>query len=282
MTICSKSFIIILGKCLFLMDGMIMKTGISTGCLYPMLTEKALELLLDSGFDTFEIFFNTFSELEPDYLSKLKNLITKYNANISSIHPFTSSFESYLLFSGYERRFEDGVGMYEMYYRCASFLGADKVVLHGMRDDFSSIGEDEYFRRFRVLHEKGRPYNVALLQENVDKYYSNRPAVTKEMKKILPDSSGFVLDIKQALRGGHDPNYIARIMGDKLKHVHISDITERGGCVLPGKGCFDYDHFFDTLKGIGYNGDIIIEVYRGCFDDVSELVKAKKFIEGFY
>lgn len=33
-----------------------LKTGISTACLYPLETEKALELLLEEGFRHFEIF----------------------------------------------------------------------------------------------------------------------------------------------------------------------------------------------------------------------------------
>ena len=258
-----------------------MRAGISTGCLYPLTTERALETLLDNGFDTFEIFFNTFSEMETDYLLRLKQLITSYGASISSIHPFLSSFESYLLFSGYERRFEDGLNMYEMFYRCASIMGADKVVLHGMRDAYSSIGEKEYFHRFSLLHERGRCYGVSLLQENVDKYYSNRPNVLMEMKKTIPVTSGFVLDVKQALRGGHDPVEMAGIMGDKLRHIHISDCTAGGGCVLPGQGCFDFEGLFSALRKTGFDGDIIIEVYSGCFEDASDLVKARRFIEQF-
>ena len=35
-----------------------MQTGVSTACLYPMETERSLELLLRMGYRRFEVFFN--------------------------------------------------------------------------------------------------------------------------------------------------------------------------------------------------------------------------------
>ncbi len=258
-----------------------MKIGISTGCLYPMTTENAVRTLLEHGFTIFEIFFNTFSELEPDYIDRLNSLFEKYNAEVHSIHPFTSSYESYLLFSAYERRFHDGIKFYEMYFRTAARLNAKKVVLHGMRDAFVSISDEEYCRRFLLLSRRAACYGIEFLQENVDQFYSNRPIFLKEMRRIIPEYAGFVLDVKQALRGGHSPCEFARIMGDKLRHVHISDCSPTGGCVLPGKGCFDYSEFFSTLKEIKYEGDVIIEVYRTSYENISDLAEAGNFLSKF-
>lgn len=258
-----------------------MKIGISTGCLYPMLTEETVSLLLSEGFDTFEIFFNTFSELEGDYLDRLKDMLDRKNASVHSVHPFTSSYESYLLFSGYQRRFEDGVNMYEMYFRTAKRLGADKVVLHGMRSDFAAIGREEYFRRFELLCHRAASYGSEFLQENVNLHCSNDPDFIAEMIKTIPESAGFVLDTKQALRGGYSPSEFALMMGDKLRHVHISDCTKDGRCILPGEGIFDFEEFFSVLKKINYDGDLIIEVYRTSFDGISELKKSMEYLEGY-
>ena len=106
-----------------------MKVGISTGCLYPMLTEECIDVLAKLGFTSFEIFFNTFSELKDEYLDMLKYILEKYNARVKSIHPFTSSYESFLLFSDYERRFMDGIKIYEMYFRTARKIGAESPFL---------------------------------------------------------------------------------------------------------------------------------------------------------
>lgn len=255
-----------------------MRIGISSGCLYPMSSLKAVQLLLESGFKRFEIFFNTFSELENDFLDKLEYLFDSFDASVSSIHPFTSSYESFLLFSAYEQRFLDGISFYEMYFRTARKLGADKVVLHGIQDNFSgAITLDEYFRRFLLLAQRAEEYGIMLLQENVYSHRSNDPDFIKQMINALPQYARFVLDTKQAIKSGYDPAFLASVMGNRLRHIHISDVGINGSCLLPGKGSFDFPSFISSLED--YDGDLIIEVYRSSYDQISELSESGKFLE---
>lgn len=259
-----------------------MDIGISTGCLYPMLTEDCLKALCDIGFRNFEIFFNTFSELETDYLDNILKIISPYNAKVVSIHPFTSGFESYLLFSNYERRFYDGVTFYEKYFRTAKYIGANKVVLHGLTTVYkSSMTNSEYFRRFDILQNSAEKYNVSLLQENVNLFRSNNICFIKDMKTEIPLSAGFVCDVKQAVRGGISPFEMVQTMGSHLRHIHINDFDHDNNCVLPGKGCFDFNLFFDTIKNAGFDNDIIIEVYRSSFETLNELLDSYKFLKKF-
>lgn len=257
-----------------------MRTGISTGCLYPMLTEQSIDTLVALGFDVFEIFFNSFSELETDYLDKLRFCLERHHARVVSLHPFTSSFESFLLFSNYERRFLDGVAFYEMYFRAAQHLGASMVILHGLNTEYrSTISDQEYFRRFACLQERAQHYNVTLLQENVAKFRSKSSEFLQRMAEEIPESAAFVCDIKQALRCETDPVEIVWSMGSRLRHLHISDDSADHRCILPGQGCYDYRRLFDCLHELGYNGDLIIEVYRFSFRELSELVQSRRFLE---
>lgn len=249
-----------------------MKIGISTGCLYPELTENSIRILTGMGFDRFEVFFNSFSELENDYLDRLRYFLDSHNAHVVSVHPFVSSFESFLLFSAYERRFIDGAGFYEMFYRAASRIGADKVVLHGLNTSYaSSLSDKEYFRRYAFMQENARRYGVELLQENVNIFRSSSPEFISEMRSSLAGTASFVLDVKQALRAGVDPLKMADAMGGSLKHVHISDRSPDGLCVLPFSGVFDIEGFVSGLAERGYDGDLIIEVYRTGFDNIQQL-----------
>lgn len=261
-----------------------MKIGISTGCLYPMLTEECISSLTNEGFNLFEIFFNTFSELEDDYIDRLKYTLDSHNARVVSIHPFTSGFESFLLFSDYERRFFDGVNLYERYFHTAKRLGADKVILHGLRSDYKpSFPDSTYFKRFQILSERAKQYGIELLQENVNMFRSNNPSFIKNMSEAIPDNAEFVFDIKQALKAQVEPYELISVMGKGLKHIHINDFSADNQCVLPGNeiGCFDFDRFFQYLKGIEYDGDVIIEVYRFSFDKISELSKSYDFLKQF-
>ena len=51
-----------------------MYIGISTGCFYPQFTDISLKNVVDTGVKYTEIFFNTDSELEEEYLLKLKQI----------------------------------------------------------------------------------------------------------------------------------------------------------------------------------------------------------------
>lgn len=257
-----------------------MNFGISTGCLYPMLTENCITELINIGFNSFEIFFNTFSELEYDYLDKLKFNLNKNNASVKSIHPFTSGYESYLLFSNYERRFIDGLHIYEMYFRAAKYLGAKKVILHGLYSDFkTSLSDKTYFDRFRILSECAGQYGIEFLQENVNLFRSNNIDFIKNMRNYIFENAKFVLDIKQANLGGISPVDMLNAIGSSLRHIHISDFSANNKCLLPGQGCFNYEEFFEKLKKIGFDDDIIIEVYRFSFDKIEELKKSLDFLK---
>ena len=74
-----------------------MKCGISTSCLYPMETKESLQTLTDMGFQEFEVFFNTFREIQSSYTLEMRKRLDDYGAVMRSIHPFTSGFESALI-----------------------------------------------------------------------------------------------------------------------------------------------------------------------------------------
>ena len=54
---------------------------------------------MDLGFRFFEIFFNTFSEIQPEFAKELKRKLDGNGCEVKSIHPFTSGFETMMLFS---------------------------------------------------------------------------------------------------------------------------------------------------------------------------------------
>lgn len=256
-----------------------MSIGISTACLYPMYTEQALDTLLLQGFRLFEIFFNSPSELEPEFVSMLGNKLRQYGGTLKSVHPFTSGFESYLLFSNYERRYQDGAKFYDRYFEVAARLGAQILVLHGDRNpEKSGLTEIEYFERFAKLAQRGKRYGVVLAQENVNCFRSADPVIVRRMRDYLGDDVSFVLDIKQAVRSGFDPFIMCEAMGERLVHVHVNDHTVEQDCLLPGMGQMDFQRLRQMLDGFGYQGDFMIEVYRKNFQQLEELTKSYHYL----
>ncbi|WP_277668839.1 sugar phosphate isomerase/epimerase [Caproiciproducens galactitolivorans] len=257
-----------------------MRSGISTACLYPMHLEQALSTLIEFEFHIFEVFINTSSELKPDYLRTLKQMTEESGSCVKSIHPFTSGFESFLLFSDYERRFCDGLEFYKHYFHAANLLEASILVLHGQRNDKRSrITENEYFEHYARLFELGKSFGVTVAQENVNLFRSDDPDFIRRMRNYLGDECAFVLDVKQAVRGGEDPYEMCAAMGERLVHVHINDNKPGHDCLLPGSGTMDFDALKRIMLEHGYSGDLIIEVYRRDFDKLQELVYAKRVVE---
>ena len=258
-----------------------MAIGVSTACFYPMPTEEAFSLLGAAGVRTAEIFFNSPRELEPGFLNQLARTQERYGISVRAVHPFTSGFEPFLLFSEYERRFEDGLQYYRRYFEAARLLGAAYVILHGERED-PVITHAEYFRRFARLSELGAGYGVTLLQENVNKFSSQSPDFICKMADALPQHAAFTLDLKQAVRAGHSPHDLAQAMGQRLRHVHVSDHANAESCLLPGRGRFDFAGFFSWLKQTHPDVDCILEVYRSAYRDAAEVLASAQFLSGLY
>lgn len=256
-----------------------MQTAISTACLYPMPLEDSFSALTAAGFRKFEVFVNTFSELGEDYLCALKKKADETGSSFCSVHPFTSGYENFLLFSEYLRRFDDSLEFYRSYFHACGVLGAKILVLHGRRSDKNVIPDSEFFRRYEVLYELGRSFGVTVAQENVYRFCSEDPAFIRKMRGACGENCAFVLDVKQAVRAGHDPCEMCGAMGERLVQVHINDNTPAADCLLPGCGAMDYRPLLGKLKCCGYRGCLTIEVYRKNFGGLGELQRAKETVD---
>ena len=254
--------------------------GISTSCFYPQETEWALEKEISLGFRTYEVFFNSPSELEESFLRRMKKQADEVKAHIVSLHPFTSGYESYLLFSQYRRRFEDGLAMYDGYFRAAELLGADILVIHGEKN-MPYFSDEDYLERFRILAERGKRFGVRVAQENVVNHRSQTPEFIQKMRRELRDNAYFVLDIKQCIRSGVSPFAMCEAMGDRLIHLHANDHSEERDCLLPGEGKMDYARLFAQMKAAGFSGSCVMEVYRDAIHSEEELVRAGRTLETF-
>ena len=61
--------------------------GVSSACYYPSETEKSLQTAGEYGYRNVELFLNSPSELEDEYLDEIIAIKEKYNLNIVSVHP---------------------------------------------------------------------------------------------------------------------------------------------------------------------------------------------------
>lgn len=252
--------------------------GVSTSCLYPQKTEKALEMLGSLGVKTCEVFLNSPCEVTSDFAKTLNKIKDEYGMDIASVHPFSSFAETYMLFSEYEKRFDDTLDLYKRTFEVAAEVGARFSAIHGSLLT-GNISENGYFERFCRLYEIGKEAEITVCQENVNRHYSQNPAFLRKMREFMGDDFKMIFDVKQAVRSGYDAYEFAEEFKHSIVHMHISDNKEGFDCLPPGCGEFDFRKLFDIMDSVNYKGKYIIELYRANFGEPEELRKALDYVK---
>lgn len=257
-----------------------MNIGLSSACFYPnVLTENSIKLINDIGFRSGEIFLNSTSEYEDEFIYKLNEEKLKHDFNIESIHCFSPTFEPYL-FETYKRRRQDMFKYFKKVCRAARILGAKFYTFHGMRKfDFASIDKKFILDIYNSLIYCALEEGIMLAQENVSWCMSSDIDFLNMIKEGCKYPVKFTLDIKQSYKAMVDTQNYIEVMKDDLVNLHINDRDENNTCLLPGKGNVDYEKLFCKLREIKYKGNMIIEVYSNNFKLYSELQEAKDYLQ---
>ncbi len=261
----------------FFMKGMVifMEAGISTACLYPENVEVALAELAKRDVKLVEIFINTHCEMEKSFVLGMKKIIDEYGIRVSSVHPFTCGVEPMMFFTQYERRFLDILEYYKRYFEVMNILGAKTFVFHGNKDQ-NVFPKEAYFERYAGLWGVGKEFGITVAQENVSRCTSGKLDFLKEMSDYLGSEVAFVLDTKQAYRSDEDSFEFLRELKKKIVHIHFSEYGNKGDCLPYREGEFNSDGFFIALKQLGFQGDIILELYKNGYRDYDALNESYK------
>ena len=262
-----------------------MQVGVSTASLFMRKNnEAALPLLNDLGVKYAEVFLTSFSEYGYPFADTLKSV--KGDLNVYSVHALNTEFEPQL-FSKHPRVKADAYGWAEKVLESAVALGANYYTFHGASrvKRASRSGENDDFPSmiagFRELSEFCENRGVSLCLENVEWSTYNRPGVFRILADEIPKLRG-VLDIKQARISEHPWRVYLDEMGDRLSHVHISDVDERGKMCLPGQGRFPFEELVKRLIDVDFNGAILIEVYNKDYKEYAELKNSVDFIDEIF
>lgn len=254
-----------------------MKIGVSTASFFPREEcENAIEIIKELGADCAEVFLGSFYEYRPEFIKANKARFS--GIEISAVHAFSSNFEPQL-FSSSRRVRGDGYYWLDQLMRSAQFLGAKKYSFHGyISRNSDSVNFDRIATCMREMCEFTARYGVDVCLENVSWCTYNRPGLFREFKARCPQLAA-VFDIKQARRSGYPINMYIEDMAGAISHVHLSDVTENGRMCLPGKGIYNFEEIFKRLKGAGFNGPAVIEVYGGDYSEYSEIKQSLEYLK---
>ncbi len=256
-----------------------MQVGISTASLFGRFnTEDGLRFLNDNKVACAEIFLESFCEYNKKFGKLLKKV--KGDIKVHSVHTLTTQFEP-TLYSVNKRAQKDSFELLENTMSVAKLVGADYYTFHGgarfkktpFSIDYDRVG-DITQRIIDVCQKRG----VKLAYENVHWGYYNYIGFFQELRKRTRGLKA-TLDVKQARQSGLSyKDFIEDMKGD-IVTVHLSDIDENGKMCLPGKGVTDFDDLFNRLAGVGFDGALLLEVYKNDFNEISELFSSLDFVK---
>ncbi len=255
-----------------------MEIGISTASLFKrQFNEDAVSTLNNIDARVCEVFLGTYSEYTEDFANLLKE--RKGDLKVHSIHTLNTHFEPQL-FSQSERALKDAYDIFENCLKVANILGAKFYTLHGIARFKKNILYNEYEKIAKMMgnvKDFAKSRGIELCLENVEWAYYNHVGFYKEISKYL---SGLktCLDVKQARISGDSYKDYINEMGDSIKTVHLSDVDENGKIRLPGKGTFDFEDLFKRLNGVGFDGEMLIEVYSGDYGEISEFNESLNYL----
>ena len=259
-----------------------MRTGVSTASLFLRRNnEEALPILRALGVPLAEVFLTSFREYDEEFGKLVAS--TNDGVEIYSAHVLNTQFEPQL-FAAHPRVKEDAYYWLDRALAAMRAMGAKRYTFHGTArvKRASRSGEQDNFinmiKGFEELTERAARYGIQVCLENVEWSTYNRPGVFEKVAAAIPTLGG-VLDIKQARISTFPYESYLKEMGARLTHVHISDINGNGKLCMPGKGVFDFPLLIDRLQDVGFDGALIVEVYKEDFEKESELKTACEFID---
>lgn len=255
--------------------------GVSTACFYPCDTLVSLQKLQQVGIQHVEIFLNSFCELEQPYIDSLRNALQQFDTKATSLHPFSSGFETFFFASHYGTRLHDGIELYTKYFKACQQLSINRLVFHGdyLHTDFPF---EQHCQNYLELRNVAKHYGVNLCYENVVRNKCGFAENIYKLRQYTNDDVNFVFDYKQARRANVPIDKMIKAMENKISLVHISDYNTQSDCILPGNGETNYIDLFSQLKKANFNNDIIIELYENNFQTAQQLYQSACMLKAVY
>ena len=120
------------------------------------------------------------------------------------------------------------------------------------------------------LAKTAEKVDVPIVVETLTPYESDFCTSLRELTENLPASPfiNVVLDVVAPFSQGEDPADYARVLGKRLKHLHLVDNDGRSDThLIPGDGVMDLERIVKDLRKFGYEGDATIELVTNYIND---------------
>ena len=227
--------------------------ALSTASVYPEPVSAAFEIAGHVGYDAVEVMVSI-DPVSQD-IEAVKHLSEYHGIPVCAVHAPCLLITQRVWGT-------DPWGKLEMSAEMAHEVGADVVVVH---PPF----------RWQRDYARGFVEGIDLLEERtgiafaVENMYPWRASSRREMQVYLPhwDPTGqeyanTTLDVSHASTARADSLELAKALGDRLRHVHLTDGTgsAKDEHLIPGRGNQPVAELLEHLAETGFGGHIVLEV----------------------
>ena len=249
------------------------RIGLSTVSVYPESSAHAFGYAARLGYDAVEVMVGI--DALSQQTSAVKQLSEHHGIPISAIHA------PCLLFTQRVWGTEPW-GKLERSAEMAAEVGAEVVVVHPP---------------FRWQREYARDFvnGIAAIEEStgiafaVENMYPWRASSRRGMEMYLPgwDPSeepyaNTTIDLSHAAIAQSDPILMAERLGDRLRHIHLTDGTAnaKDEHLVPGRGVMGAAEFLRHLTATGFAGEVVVEINtRKCSDRAEREVDLRESLD---
>lgn len=233
------------------------RIGLSTASVYPESSAHAFAYAASLGYDAVEVMVGI--DALSQQTSAVQQLSDHHEMPVCAVHA------PCLLFTQRVWGTEPW-GKLQRSAEMASAVGAEVVVVHP-----PFRWQKEYAANFvdgiAALEEST---GIAFAVENMYPWRaSSRRAVRRGVEMYLPgwDPSeepyaNTTIDLSHAAIARSDPVAMAQRLGERLRHIHLTDGTgsAKDEHLVPGRGTTGADAFLAHLAGSGFGGEIVVEI----------------------
>jgi sugar phosphate isomerase/epimerase len=229
------------------------RIGLSTASVYPESSAHAFGYAAQLGYDAVEVMVGIDSLSQQT--SAVVQLSEHHDVPVCAIHA------PCLLFTQRVWGTEPW-GKLERSAEMAAAVGAEVVVVHPP---------------FRWQKEYARDFvnGIAALEEStgiafaVENMYPWRASSRRGIEMYLPgwDPSAepyanTTIDLSHAAIAHSDPIHMAKRLGDRLRHIHLTDGTgsAKDEHLVPGRGTMGAAPFLEHLAMTGFTGEVVVEI----------------------
>ncbi|MCR6029989.1 TIM barrel protein [Nocardioides sp. zg-579] len=230
-----------------------LRVSLSTSSVYPETAAHAFGWAARLGYDAVEVMV-ALDKVSQDPAA-VRRLSEHHGLPVSAIHAPTLLFTQRVWGTEPWAKLQRSAEM-------AHEVGADVVVVH---PPF----------RWQKEYAAGFVDGIAALEEStgiafaVENMYPWRASQRRGVEMYLPGRdpstepyANTVIDLSHAAIAHDDPIAMAERLGDRLRHVHLTDGTgsAKDEHLVPGRGSMDAAGFLRHLVGAGFSGEVVLEI----------------------